>query len=127
MGVMGCPQVLLKNDGAGAMRKADFYMFKWIAWFCSFIVCSEMMIDYENLMNSVGLYSKYAGHVLISTFKTNLFNEGAIGYGILALVFLSAAMWAKEIFGFTREVQRIALRESQSLGLSSAIKGEVKL
>jgi hypothetical protein len=79
-----------------APSKAFFISIKTFAWAIAFLICSFVLRDYENLMNGEkGL--DFNGYQWITSHKTNLLNEGPIGYGILGLLSLCGGMFVKEI------------------------------
>ena len=92
--------------------KSDFYLFKWIAWTLAFAVTSYLMEAYERIMNYAG--SLTINQILVrgaaaTTYKgtTNLFNEGVIGYSILALIAFEAVMWFRELLSLQKTLHSL--------------------
>lgn len=98
------------------MRQADFYIFKIVAWFLCFYVAANALTGYEAVMNHTGAlsYGQLIGAQVIATQAntTNLFNEGASGYALLALIGLSAAMFLREFLHLQKELRSLSLSES---------------
>jgi hypothetical protein len=108
------------------LRQADFYLMKWLAWFLCFYVSANLLTGYEAIMNALGhaapTYGQLTGAAAITVYgdTTNLFTEGPVGYAILALIAVSAAMFLREMLRFQKEVR--SLSNSESLTLSPEVK-----
>jgi hypothetical protein len=112
----------------------------FFAWFLCFTVGSVIMYEYEIIMNypstkltAEQVWVKGAPEVVTQdNRKTNLVNEGAVGYGILTFVMFSAVMFCREILN----AYKIAKADVLSLRLLSirecteqefSLVGEVKI
>ena len=85
----------------------SFYPVKIVAWVSVFVVTSWAMTFYE------------------LSYQTHLFNEGVIGYSILAVIALSCYMFGRELFHFARDLKSLRYSESNSIQPVTHMAGEV--
>jgi len=92
---------------------------KWFAWFLCFYVAAILLTGYEAAMNQVSTsgaalsYGQLVGTQAMTYLSrsTNLFNEGVIGYSLLALIAVSVAMFIREMNGFHKNLRSLAHSE----------------
>lgn len=92
-------------------------------WVPAFMALSWFLVNYENLMNYGSLSA--SGHVWISTFTVGLWNEGPIGYAVLAGIGFCGLMFCREFVGFMDAAKRIS-RSLASTSENLMLMPEVK-
>lgn len=102
------------------MRGPGFYFAEMLLFLLMFGTLSYIMCAYENIMNYPSALSVEqilvvgAPETQISARNVDLYNEGPVGYVILAGMGASALMFFKDFFSLQRVLRSLAITEEQA-------------